>query len=93
MPQDHVASTVAQARAIRDGLDPARLGTPIRTATLALLLDTLIELGAQPAADRAREAARRAVEGQTMSIARAQESFQKVLEAERAAEEARLARL
>ena len=89
MPQDHVASTVAQARVIRDGLDPSRVETPVRTATLAMLLDALIELGVQPGAERIRETSRAAVAGQTMSIARAQEAFQKVLDAERAAAEAR----
>ena len=49
MPHDRIASIVAQARLIRDGLDPACLETPVRTATLAMLLDTLIELGVQPA--------------------------------------------
>jgi hypothetical protein len=43
----------------------------------------------QPNAERFREAARAGVQNQTMSIARAQEAFQKVLEAERAAAEAR----
>ena len=89
MPHDRIASIVAQARLIRDGLDSACLETPVRTATLAMLLDTLIELGVQPNAERFREAARAGVQNQTMSIARAQEAFQKVLEAERAAAEAR----
>ena len=58
MPQDHTASTIAQARVIRDGLDPARVETPVRTATLALLLDTLIDLGSQPGTEKIREAQR-----------------------------------
>ena len=89
MPQDHTASTIAQARVIRDGLDPARIETPVRTATLALLLDTLIDLGSQPGTEKIREAQRAAIVASTMTIARTQEAFQKVLEAERAAAEAR----
>ena len=89
MPQDHTASIVAQARVIRDGLDPARVETPVRTATLAMLLDALIELGAQPGVEKIREAQRAAVASSVMTIARTQEAFQKVLDAERAAAEAR----
>ena len=89
MPQDHTASTIAQARVIRDGLDPARVETPVRTATLALLLDTLIDLGSQPGTEKIREAQRAAIAASTMTIARTREAFQKVLAAERAAAEAR----
>jgi hypothetical protein len=89
MPQDHTASTIAQARVIRDGLDPARVETPVRTATLALLLDTLIDLGSQPGTEKIREAQRAAIAASTMTIARTREAFQKVLDAERAAAEAR----
>jgi hypothetical protein len=89
MPQDHTASTVAQARVIRDGLDFARDETPVRTATLALLLDALIDLGSQPNAEKLREAARAEIASRTISIAKTQEAFQKVLDAERAAAEAR----
>jgi hypothetical protein len=89
MPQDHIASTIAQARVIRDGLDPARVETPVRTATLRLLLDALIDLGSQPNGERLREAARAEITARTMSIAKTQEAFQKVLDAERAAAEAR----
>jgi hypothetical protein len=89
MPQDRIASIVAQARVIRDGIDPAREETPVRTATLRLLLDALIDLGAQTSDDKFREALRNNVASQTMSIVRTQEAFQKVLDAERAAAEAR----
>ncbi len=89
MPQDRFASTVAQARVIRDGLDPARAETLVRTATLAMLLDALIDVGSQPNGERLREAARAEITARTMSIAKAQEAFQKVLDAERAAAEAR----
>jgi hypothetical protein len=89
MPQDHTASTIAQARVIRDGLDPARVETPVRTATLALLLDTQIDLGSQPGTEKIREAQRAAIAASTMTIARTREAFQKVLDAERAAAEAR----
>jgi hypothetical protein len=88
MPQDHLASTIAQARVIRDGLDPRRVETPVRTATLALLLDALIETGTRPFG-RLDDSTRAAVAGQTMSIVKAQEAFQKVLDAEMAAAEAR----
>jgi hypothetical protein len=74
---------------IRDGLDPARVETPVRTATLALLLDTLIDLGSQPGTEKIREAQRAAIAASTMTIARTREAFQKVLDAERAAAEAR----
>ena len=89
MPQDRIASIVAQARVIRDGIDPAREETLVRTATLELLLGALIDLGAQTSDDKFREALRNNVASQTMSIARTQEAFQKVLDAERAAAEAR----
>ena len=91
MPHDQTASTVAQARVIRDGLDMARDETSVRTATLRLLLDALIELGGQPGTEKIREQQRAAVAANTMTIARAQEAFQKVLDAEAAAAEARRA--
>jgi hypothetical protein len=89
MPQDRIASIIAQARVIRDGIDQARDETLVRTATLELLLGALIDLGAQISDDKFREALRNNVASQTMSIVRTQEAFQKVLDAERAAAEAR----
>ena len=74
---------------LRSGLDMRHIDTPVRTATLALVLDTLIDLGSQPSNLKIAESLRRNVEGQTMSIARAQEAFQKVIDAETAAAEAR----
>lgn len=88
---NQTASTVAMARALRDGLDASRDQTSVRTATLRLLLDTLIELGDQPFVPKRSEEASRIVTAQSQSIARAQEAVQKVIEAEQAAAEARLA--
>ena len=42
---DHVASNIALARVVLSGLDYAQENSLVRTATLKLLLDTLIELG------------------------------------------------
>jgi hypothetical protein len=42
---DHVASTVALARVVLGGLDRTQENSSVRTASLVLLLDTLIELG------------------------------------------------
>lgn len=42
---DHVASTVALARVLLSGLNRTQEYTQVRTATLALILDTLIETG------------------------------------------------
>ena len=92
MPQDHLASVVSQARVIRDGLDLRAPETKIRTATLELLLNTLIGLGTLPTNAKLAEALQRKVEGQTVSIARAQEAFNKVIEAETSAAEARFGR-
>ena len=77
------------ARQIRAGLDSSAADTKIQTSTLALLLDTLIDLGSQPGTEKIREAQRAAIVASTMTIARTQEAFQKVLDAERAAAEAR----
>jgi hypothetical protein len=40
---DHVASTVALARVLLSGLDRSQENTPVRTATLALVLETFID--------------------------------------------------
>lgn len=45
---DHVASVVALARNVQGGLDPRQPETKIATATLDLLIKTLIDL-AEPA--------------------------------------------
>jgi len=42
---DHVASTVALARVLLSGIDRSQEYTPVRTATLALLLETFIDTG------------------------------------------------
>jgi hypothetical protein len=60
---DVMASTVNLARMIRDGLDPAQEMTPIRTATLKLLLDTLIDAGAPRHHNVVDDSARRSVAG------------------------------
>ena len=42
---DQTASTLALARVVLSGLDRTQENSLVRTASLALLLDTLIELG------------------------------------------------
>jgi len=42
---DHVASTVALARVLLSGIDRSQEYTQVRTATLALLLETFIDTG------------------------------------------------
>lgn len=42
---DQTASTLALARVVLSGLNRAQENSLVRTASLALLLDTLIELG------------------------------------------------
>ena len=43
---DHVASNIALARVVLSGLDRRQENTTVRTATLALLLETFIDTGA-----------------------------------------------
>jgi len=52
---DHVASNIALARVVLSGLDRRQENTTVRTATLALLLDTLIELGSANQGGRVNE--------------------------------------
>lgn len=52
---DHVASNIALARVVLSGLDRRQENTTVRTATLALLLDTLIELGSTNQGGRVSE--------------------------------------
>ena len=42
---DHIASVLALARTVRDGIDTLRTHTLVQNETLKLLLDTLIEVG------------------------------------------------
>lgn len=81
---DSVASTVALARSVREGL-PDAVNTTMATATLRHLLDTLIDLGAQPFLPKQRENLARTVMGQTVSLQKAREAAEKVLEAEQSA--------
>jgi hypothetical protein len=89
MIHDETASIVALARNIAGGLDPSREMTPVRTATLKLLLDTLIDLGAPPFQARRADDASRSVAGLVTSLNKAQESMQRVVEAETSVIEAR----
>lgn len=85
---DQTASVVALARNVRDGLSPGE-ETSVRTATLRLLLDTLIELGASPFGRRVGEDAQRTVAGQMVSLTKAKEAADKVFQAEAAVMETR----
>jgi hypothetical protein len=89
MIHNETASIVALARNVRDGLDMTREHTQVRTPTLALLLDLLIDLGAQPTAPKRNEELARAIRDQTMSIAKVRESAEKVFESEAAFMESR----
>jgi hypothetical protein len=77
---DEIASIVALARNVRDGLSGEK--STINTATLKLLLDTLIDLGASPFGRRVAEDAQRAVAGQMVSLQKAKEAAEKVFQAE-----------
>lgn len=85
---DQVSSVVALARNVRDGLGPGE-ETSVRTATLKLLLDTLIDLGASPFGQRVAEDAQRAVAGQMVSLQKAKEAAEKVFSTEAAVMETR----
>ena len=52
---DQTASTLALARVVLSGLDRTQENSLVRTASLALLLDTLIELGSTNSNGRVSE--------------------------------------
>ncbi len=45
---NEIASIAAMAKSILAGLDPARLETPVQTASLRLILETLLSLTTAP---------------------------------------------
>jgi hypothetical protein len=61
MIHNRTATVVALARQIRAGLDEKQVETKIVTPTLALLLDSLIELGSPQQNDRVTENRQREV--------------------------------
>lgn len=65
---DKLASTMSLARMLRQGLDGCAVETKIQTSTLALLLDTLIDLGVAQPAIRHDENLRKTVAGVVRSF-------------------------
>jgi hypothetical protein len=65
---DQVASVCALARNVRGGLDMAQVNTSINTATLDLLLETLIDLGAPPQNSRFAETQAKTVAGSLAAL-------------------------
>ena len=60
---DRVASTLSLARTVLSGIDPGQDMTLVRTASLKLLLETLIELGEPSLHQKTADTAKRTVEG------------------------------
>lgn len=61
MIHNQVASVLALARNMRDGIDPSKVTTPVQTASLRLVIDTLLELGQPEHHAKHNEAAQRTV--------------------------------
>jgi hypothetical protein len=68
MIHDRTTSTLALARTILQGVDKSRLETPVRTASLVLLLETLIEVGEPGTHAKMADAAARTVMGQMAAM-------------------------
>jgi len=63
MIHNQVASVLALARTVRDGIDDRQVMTPVNSASLRLLLDTLIDLGQPSVHDKFADKAQRTVAG------------------------------
>jgi len=73
MIHNQLASTMALARTILSGLDERNEQSSVRTATLILLLETLIDLGAPNQNQRVAEGARTNVKSIMASFAAVKE--------------------
>lgn len=88
---DRVASTLSLARTLLAGVDPRADTTNIRTASLVLLLETLIDLGSPGSQSKMTEAAHRTVLGHIESLNKASEAVARLIEAEPALQESAMA--
>jgi len=68
MLHDRTASVLSLARTVRAGLDSRDVESKVTTATLILLLDTLIDLGVSAGSVKVAESANRTVMGQMSSM-------------------------
>ena len=67
MIHNHNASLLALARTVLSGVDRSKIETPVQTATLVLLLETLVELGTPVVNDKLETQAQRTVVGHLMA--------------------------
>lgn len=65
---DHTASVVSLARALRGALDESKEMTSIKTASLALVLDTFVHIGQPSEHEKMTETAGRTVAGMMHSF-------------------------
>ena len=68
MIHDHTATVLSLARTTLQGVDPRKDQTIVRTASLVLLLQTLIDLGTPAHHDKAADAQMRSVMGTIAEI-------------------------
>jgi hypothetical protein len=73
MIHDKTASTLSLARNILGGIDRSHLETSIQTASLVLLLETLIDLGTPSINVKMADAQERTVMGAMAAVAAASE--------------------
>ena len=63
MIHNQVASVLALARTVREGIDDRQIMTSVNSASLRLLLDTLIDLGQPSLHDKFQDQQQRTVAG------------------------------
>jgi hypothetical protein len=68
MIHDHTATVLSLARVVLQGVDPRKEETSVRTASLVLLLQTLIDLGTPAHHDKTADAQARSVLGTLAAI-------------------------
>jgi hypothetical protein len=68
MIHDQTASVLSLARNVLQGVDPSQIETKVSTASLVLLLETLIAVGTPAHQSRAGDAAARTVMGQMAAL-------------------------
>ena len=68
MIHDHTATVLSLARTTLQGVDPRKDQTIVRTASLVLLLQTLIDLGTPAHHDKTADAQMRSVMGTIAEI-------------------------
>lgn len=73
---DQLASTMALARSMLMGINPEHENTLVRTASLKLLLDTLVELGTSAPTRSMNSDARRTVAGHLATFEAEKDPFE-----------------